>query len=105
MCAQQFRVFLSAPDRIEGVARRQRQEAERNEAQLAAWRRPGARPGPRQDAATDRAAAYAEYVQRIQKRMEGRMNYNGRPNTCSLSCSRSTSGRGPRVPGIDADDG
>jgi hypothetical protein len=79
MCAQQFRVFLSAPDRIEGVARRQRQEAERNEAQLEAWRRPGARPGPRQDAATDRAAAYAEYVQRIQKRMEGRMNYTVAP--------------------------
>jgi hypothetical protein len=41
--------------------------AERNEAQLEAWRRPGARPGLRsQDAATDRAAAYAAYVQRIQ---------------------------------------
>jgi hypothetical protein len=40
--------------------------AERNEAQLEAWRRPGARPGLRQDAAPDRAAARAEYVQRTQ---------------------------------------
>jgi hypothetical protein len=40
--------------------------AKRNEAQLEAWRRPGASPGLRQDAATDRAAAYAGYVQRIQ---------------------------------------
>jgi hypothetical protein len=40
--------------------------AERNEAQLKAWRRPGARPGLRQDAAHDRAAARAEYVQRTQ---------------------------------------
>jgi hypothetical protein len=40
--------------------------AERNEMQLEAWRRPGARPGLRQDAATDRATARAAYVQRIQ---------------------------------------
>jgi hypothetical protein len=40
--------------------------AERNEAQLEAWRRPGARPGLSQDAAADRAAAHAAYVQRIQ---------------------------------------
>ena len=40
--------------------------AERNEAQLEAWRGPGARPGLRQDAATDRAAARAAYVERIQ---------------------------------------
>jgi hypothetical protein len=40
--------------------------AERNEAQLEAWREPRARPGLRQDAATDRAAAHAAYVERIQ---------------------------------------
>src|SRR5262249_41165424 len=40
--------------------------AERNEAQLEAWRRPGARPSLSQDAAVDRTAAYAAYVQRME---------------------------------------
>jgi hypothetical protein len=39
--------------------------AERNETQLEAWRKPGARPGVHQDATNDSAAAYAAYVERI----------------------------------------
>lgn len=42
--------------------------AERNEMQLEAWRKPGARPGLRQDASLDRAAAYSEYLSRIENR-------------------------------------
>jgi hypothetical protein len=39
--------------------------AGRNETQLEAWRKPGARPGLRQDATNDRSAAYDAYVERI----------------------------------------
>jgi hypothetical protein len=39
--------------------------AERNETQLEAWRKPGARPELHQDAIKDSAGAYAAYVERI----------------------------------------
>jgi hypothetical protein len=41
-------------------------KVESNQAQLEAWRSPGAKPGPRQKAEADRAGAHAEYVRRIQ---------------------------------------
>jgi hypothetical protein len=52
--------------RLQNAWRSPAAAAERNEAQLEAWRRPGARPGLRQDGAMDRATAHAAYVQRIQ---------------------------------------
>jgi hypothetical protein len=64
--ARREKSYATYKARLEGAWRSPSAAAERNEAQLEAWRRPGASPGLRQDAATDRAAAYAGYVQRIQ---------------------------------------
>jgi hypothetical protein len=51
--------------RLQNAWRNPAAAAERNETQLEAWRKPGARPGLRQDATNDSAAAYAAYVERI----------------------------------------
>jgi hypothetical protein len=64
--ARREKGYATYKARLEGAWRSPAAAAERNEALLEAWRRPGASPGLRQDAATDRAAAYAGYVQRIQ---------------------------------------
>jgi hypothetical protein len=64
------RAWRQYKDRLSGAWRgradpREAGAAERNETQLEAWRKPGARPGLRQDATNDSAAAYAAYVERI----------------------------------------
>jgi hypothetical protein len=51
--------------RLSGAWRNPAAAAERNETQLEAWRKPGARPGLHQDVIKDSAAAYAAYVERI----------------------------------------
>jgi hypothetical protein len=63
--ARREKSYAAYKARLEVAWRNPAAAAERNEMQLEAWRKPGARPGLHQDAIKDSSAAYAAYVERI----------------------------------------